>query len=78
VTWRLAASTRPSVFGRRVAGVAALGFKRRMLELRHQLGCRGLVRIVALQAIRRGEGLVLMGLLKIGILGIVAIQAERR
>ena len=47
-----------SVFGRRVAGIAAFACERRMHELRHQLGRIRLVRIMALHAVRRGEGLV--------------------
>ena len=42
------------------------------------LGDVRLVRIVALQAVGRAEGLVLMSLLQIGILRIVAIHAKRR
>ena len=67
-----------SVFCRRVAGIAALRLERRMLELRHQLGRVRLMRIVALEAVGRGEGLVVVGLLQVCILGIVAIEAERR
>jgi hypothetical protein len=36
------------------------------------------MRIVALDAVGRGEGLVLVSLLQVRILGIVAIEAERR
>ena len=67
-----------SVFGRSVAGVAALVGKRRVHELCHQLGRGRLVRIVALDAVGRGERLILVSLLQAFILGIVAIQTERR
>jgi adenylylsulfate kinase-like enzyme len=61
-----------------MAGVATLVRKRRMRELGHQLRRRGLVRVVALQAVRRAKRLVLVRLLQGGIFRIVAIQAQRR
>jgi len=67
-----------AVLGRGVAHLAASRLKRRMLEPGHQFGCGRLVRIVALQAVGRGEGLVLVRLLKVRILRIVAIQAQTR
>ncbi len=51
-----------------MADVALLVGEWRMHEPRHQLGSGGLVRIVTGQAIRRGEGLVLVRLLQIGTL----------
>lgn len=36
------------------------------------------MRIVALDAVRRCERLILMGLLQVGVLRIMAIEAERR
>ena len=67
-----------SILHGRMAGFAALGLERRMKKLGHQLGRRRLVRIVALQAVGGGEGLVPVGLLEVRILGVMAVQAERR
>ena len=67
-----------AVLGRRVAGVAASAGERRMRERLHQLGLRRLVRIVALHAIGGGERLALVRLDQARILGIVAIEAQRR
>ena len=67
-----------SVFRRSVAGIAAPGLEGRMHELHHQLGRRGLMGIVALHAVGGGERLTLMRFLQVSILGIVAIEAERR
>src|SRR5208282_312625 len=51
------------VLGWRVAGLAALLCKRWVLELGHQLGCRGLVRVVALETVRCTKRLVPMSFL---------------
>ena len=67
-----------AVFRRGMAGIATLVRERRMLELGHQLGCGGLMRIMALQAIRRGERLILVGLLQRGIFQVMAIGTKRR
>ena len=67
-----------SVFCRRVAGVAAIHRERCMHELIHQLGKRRLVRIMTLQTVGRGEGLVLMSFLQVCVLCIMAVQTERR
>src|ERR1035437_7927168 len=66
------------ILRRSMADFALLVGKRGMRELCHQLGCRRLVRIVAAQAVRRAEGLVLVRLLQGGILRIMTIHAERR
>ena len=52
--------------------------KRWMHILGHKLGRRGLVRIVALHAIRRAKRLILVRLLQSFVLRIVAIDAQRR
>src|ERR1039457_6313923 len=67
-----------AVFCGRVTGVAALALEGRMREGLHQLGLRRLVRIVALHAIGGGERLPLLRLDQAGVLGIVAIEAQRR
>ena len=64
------------IFGSGMAHVAALVGEGRMHELCHQLGRRGLVRIMAAQAVGGGERLTLMRLLKAGGLGIVTVQAK--
>ena len=61
-----------------MADFAALLGKRRMHKLCHQLWRCRLVRIMALQTVGRGEGLVLMSFLQTLLLRIVAIQAECR
>ena len=67
-----------AVLGRRVTGVAAPAGERRMRERLHQLGLRRLVRIVALHAVGGGERLPLVRLDQARVLGIVAIEAQRR
>src|SRR5579872_7453122 len=67
-----------TVLGGRVAGIAAIALERCVLKLRHQLGRVGLVRIVALHAVGAGERLVVMRLLELFVVGVVAIEAERR
>ena len=67
-----------TVFCRRMTGIAAIPLERDMLELCHQLGRIRLMRIVALEAVGGGEGLVVMGFLQVCILRIVAIKTERR
>ena len=65
-----------AVFGRCMARIAAARLKWSVLELRHQLGLVRLVRIVALNTVGRAEGLIVMRLLQVGILGIVAVNAQ--
>ena len=60
-----------------MAGVATLVGKWRMGKLRHQLGLRRLVRIVALRATRSGEGLSLMRFDQLFVFYVVASDAER-
>ena len=67
-----------SIFRRSVADFALLVGKRRMRELRHQLGCGRLVRIMAAHAVGRLKWLVLMRFLQVCTLYIVAIDAKRR
>ena len=67
-----------SILGRQVAGIAGFGFERTVLESAHQLGSGRLVRIVTAQAIGLFDGLILMRLGHLGILGIVAFGAEGR
>lgn len=67
-----------AIFGRSMAGVATLVRKRRMRELGHQLRRRGLMRVVALQAVRRSKRLVLVRLLQRRVFRIVAIETKRR
>src|SRR5215469_15930836 len=67
-----------AIFRRSMAGGARLLGKRGMEKPCHQLGRRGLMRVMAAGAVRCREGLILMCLLEGLILGVVAIQAERR
>src|SRR5215472_12793460 len=67
-----------AIFRRSVAGGARLLGKRGMEKPCHQPGRRGLVRVMAAGAVRCREGLILMCLLERCVLGVVAIQAERR
>jgi hypothetical protein len=67
-----------AVFGGGVADFAALVGKRRVREFLQQLRLRGLVRIVALRAIRGCEGLTLVDFDQGGILNVVAVDTERR
>src|ERR1039457_3076953 len=67
-----------AVFCGRVTGIATLALEGRMRELLHQLGLRRLVRVVALHAIGGGERLPLMRLDQARVLGIMAIEAQRR
>ena len=76
--WRPSASARPCRLLPGAWQVSQLLPQRAMRELRHQLGRCGLVRIVALQAVGGGERLILVRLLQVRVLGIMAIQAERR
>ena len=66
-----------SVLGGRVTHLAAAGLKWGVLELAHQLGLGRLVRVMALEAVDGGEGLILMGLLEAFVLGVVALDAQR-
>ena len=59
-----------------VAHLAVLVCKRRVQKLGHQLGRGRRVRIVALQAIRCAEGLILMRFLQRSVFGIVTIDAQ--
>lgn len=61
-----------------MAEVAGLARERRMQELPHQLRDGRLVRIVATGAVRRREGLIVMGLLQACVLDVVAINAQCR
>lgn len=65
-----------AVFCRRMAGVTGFFCEGRMHELRHQFGRRGLMWIVASQAVRRSEGLIAMRLPEPRILEIMAIRAK--
>jgi hypothetical protein len=65
-----------AVFRGSVAGIAALGFERRMREGLHQLRLLRLVRVVALNTVGVLERLSLVRLLQLGALHIVAIQAQ--
>lgn len=65
-----------AVLGGGVAGFALLVRKGRVHEAGHEFGSIGLVRVVALQAIRSTEWLILVGLLQVGVFGIVAIDAQ--
>jgi len=67
-----------SVFGRRMAHLAALVSKRRMKESGQEFRGGRLVRVVALQAVRCTEGLILVRLLQGGIFRIMAVDAECR
>ena len=67
-----------AILRRGMAGIATLVRKRRMGKLGHQLRRCGLVRVMALQAVRRTKRLVLMRLLQGRIFRIVAIHAQRR
>jgi hypothetical protein len=66
------------VFCRSVADLALLIGERGMRELGHQFGSRGLMRIVAADAVRSFEGLVLVRLLQVSTLHIMAVDAESR
>ena len=66
-----------SIFRRGVAHLATLLGKWRMEKLGHQLRLRRLVRVVALQAVRGTERLVLVSLLQARVLRIVAVDAQR-
>jgi len=67
-----------SILCRLVAAVAHLVVERIVQECLHQLRLRRLVRVVALQAVRAGEWLVLMRLLQSRILCVMALDAQRR
>src|SRR6202795_260408 len=67
-----------AILGRLMAALAHLFFERVVRERLQQLGRLRLVRIVALNAVRAREGLVLMSLLQVPLLLVMAIQAERR
>jgi len=64
------------VYGRRMAGVALLAFKRIVQERLHQLRGLGLVRIMTLKAVGFGEGLILVGLDHRRIFHIVTVKAQ--
>jgi len=66
------------VFGGSVAHFAASRLIGRVLEFDHELGRCRLVGVVALHAIGGCEGLTLMRFLQVGVLGVVAVEAERR
>ncbi len=66
------------VLGRLVARVAHLVFEWIVRERLHQLGLRGLMRIVALRAVGCAEGLALMGLLQSCVFRIVTLDAQLR
>ena len=65
-----------SVLGRLVTEFTLLFTKGHVDELLHQFGAVGLVRIVAGQAIRLLEWLVLMRLDKAAVFDVMAVQAE--
>jgi hypothetical protein len=65
-----------AVFCRSMAGVTGFFCEGRMHELRHQLGRRGLMWIVAGQAVRRPEGLIAMRLLEPHVLDVMTIHAK--
>ncbi len=67
-----------AIFGGGVAGITALIRKRSVQDRLHQLRRIRLMGIVAGNAVGGGKGLALVRLLKIGILGIVTIETERR
>ena len=61
-----------------MTAVAHLVLEGIVQERLHQLRLRGLVRVVALQAIRGSEGLALVSLQQGFIFRVVALDAERR
>lgn len=65
-----------TVFGRRVACVAAIPLERSVLELGHQLGRVGLVRIMALHAVGLRERLVIVRFLELLVVGVVAVETK--
>lgn len=67
-----------SVFRCLVADFALFFAERQVNELLHQLRAIGLVRVVAGQAIRLLEWLILMRLCQVAVFHVVAIQAESR
>ncbi len=67
-----------AVFCRLVANITLLFGEGRVNECLHQLRPVGLVRIMALQAIRVFKWLVLMRLGEIRVLHVMAIEAQRR
>lgn len=67
-----------AVLSRSVTEIAALGFEGRVHELNHQLGNSGLMGVVALETVGCGEGLVIVCLLQVSVLGVMTIHTERR
>jgi hypothetical protein len=67
-----------AILGGLMAALAHLVFERVVRERLQQLGRLRLVRIVALNAVRACERLVLMSLLQVCVLRVMAIEAERR
>ncbi len=67
-----------AVLCRSMTEIAALGFEGRVHELDHQFGNCGLMGIVAFETVGRGEGLILMRLLQVSVLGVMTINTERR
>jgi hypothetical protein len=67
-----------AVLCRCMAKFAGLLREGRMHELGHQLGRIRLMRIVALNTIGLGEGLILVRILQVGVLGVVTVETKRR